>query len=149
MPPPSFLRMPAAAALLALAAGGASAASVSAADASLVDTHWRLISIDGMAVAPGDQEAQLVFAGDGSVDGNTGCNAFGGGYTLDGASLSFSHFASTRMFCADLQDQEQAVFDTLPLVAGWQVAGDRLELMNAEGAVVALFEAVADRSSRA
>ncbi len=128
------------AALIGLVAG-MSAVSASAADASLLGTHWKLVSIEGLAADASRREPHIVLTADGSIEGSTGCNNFGSGYQLDGASLSFGRFFTTRMYCEKLYDQEQAILDTLPQVARWQVNGDQLELQNSAGIVLAVFEA--------
>ncbi len=129
------------AALVGLAAG-LSAVSASAADASLLGTHWRLLSVAGHEADVSRREPHIVLAADGSIAGSTGCNNFGAGYRLDGSALSFGRFFTTRMYCQKLHGQEQAILDALPLVARWQVSGERLELQNSAGIALAVFEAV-------
>jgi heat shock protein HslJ len=129
-----------AAALFALATI-AQVASAGAAEASLLGTHWRLVSVDGTAADLSGGEPGLELASDGTLAGNTGCNTFGGGYTLDGASLSFSQLFSTRMYCDALNDQEQALLDAFGRVDRWKVEGGRLELQDRSGITLAVFEA--------
>jgi len=128
------------AALLTLAVG-ACAVSASAADASLLGTHWRLVTIDGMQANASRREPSIVLGADGSLAGNTGCNNFGGGYTLNGPSLTVGRVFTTRMYCRTVWQQERALLAALPQVARWQVNGDRLELKDAAGTTLAVFEA--------
>jgi putative lipoprotein len=129
-----------AAALVALAAS-LSAVSASAADASLLGTHWRLVSVGDQPANTSRREPFIVLT-DGRIEGSTGCNTFDAGYRLEDAALSFSFFATTRMYCKEVFDQERLLLDTLPAVTGWTVNGNRLELKDSAGTVLAVYEAV-------
>ena len=93
----------------ATAATPASAAMPAANDANaeLGRYHWRLQDatdakgkrIDALFVRA-DQPLQLDFA-DGRIAVANACNRMGGGYTLDGESLTVASLASTMMACAD------------------------------------------------
>jgi heat shock protein HslJ len=48
------------------------------------------------------------------------------------------------MFCQAVWEQERAILDALPQVTRWQITGDRLELYDRTGVVVAAFEAAPD-----
>ena len=55
-------------------------------------------------------DAFITFNEDGSVDGNVGCNSFGGKYKLSGEEIVFSEMFSTLMACEEpLMNQESAV----------------------------------------
>lgn len=77
------------------------------ANAELGRYHWRLQDatdakgkrIDALFVRA-DQPLQLDFA-DGRIAVANACNRMGGGYTLDGESLTVASLASTMMACAD------------------------------------------------
>src|SRR5215207_4699280 len=79
--------------LLAACAGNASASVVG---------DWRLVSYgppgSPMPAAP-DVDTSIVFGGDGKVNGNVGCNGFGGDYTVQGNTIIFGQLVSTLMFC--------------------------------------------------
>jgi heat shock protein HslJ len=75
----------------------------------------------------------------GRVGGLGGCNRFGASYEIKGDSLSFSPIAATRMACESGMDTEQAFFDMLGKVKGLKLAGDRLELLDGQGKVLATF----------
>ena len=122
-------------------AGGVSAASAGAADAGLAGTHWRLVSVGDMDADASRREPFILLTADGRVSGTTGCNRFAGGYVVDGAYLSFGQVATTRMYCAGVWRQEQAVLAALPRVAQWRVTGDRLEMIGGNGEVLAVFQA--------
>jgi heat shock protein HslJ len=137
----AFIRSLIKAATLVVLVGGVHAASADAANASLAGTHWRLVTIDGAAADASRREPFIVLSPDGKIVGGTGCNRFGGGYTLSGAFLTIGTLATTRMYCQAQWRQERAILDALPLVASWRITGDRLELIDATGTVVAAFQA--------
>jgi heat shock protein HslJ len=142
----SFSRSLLRAVLVLSLAGGMGAASASAADASLAGTHWRLLSVGGMDADASRREPFIVLDANGQIAGGTGCNRFSGGYVVDGDYLTIGEVATTRMYCAPVWEQERAILDTLPLVTRWQVSGDRLELIDRTGVVLAVFEADADKN---
>jgi heat shock protein HslJ len=96
--------------------------------ADLAGTQWTLRSI-GEAETVADSPPTLTFEA-GRVTGTTGCNSFGGEYSLDGASLVFSPLATTKRACLpELMDQETTVLDGLAGVTGWEIREDgRLRL---------------------
>ena len=59
---------------------------------------WRLDMIAGAPVLSGTNP-NLTFAADGRVNGNGGCNGFGGDYAREGDTLTFSRMISTMMAC--------------------------------------------------
>jgi heat shock protein HslJ len=59
---------------------------------------WKLDSISGTPVASGTN-LRLTLTSDGHANGNGGCNGFGGEYTREGDTLTFSRMISTMMAC--------------------------------------------------
>lgn len=124
----------------------------SRADASLVETYWRAVVLAGQEAkaAAGRKEPQLrLRAGEasthaaGDYTATAGCNAVRGRYSVDVAALRFAAGAMTRMACPPPLDAlERNLVDALARTAGWRIAGPTLELFDATGASVALFEAV-------
>jgi putative lipoprotein len=95
---------------------------------------WKLVSY-GAAGSPtpvvADAEAGLTFNEDGTVTGNSGCNGFGGDYTVEGDQVTFGQVASTLMACDDARmAQEDAVHKVLTETATYQIAGDTLTITN-------------------
>jgi len=118
------------------------------ADSPLRGTYWKLVRLGGAPVqAAGKQrEAHLIFANvEPRVSGSGGCNRITGGFELDGDKLLLSRMASTRMACPEGMDQEQRFLQSLGKVERYRVSGSHLDLMDAAGAVIARFEAVALR----
>jgi len=74
--------------------------------APLVGTEWAMVAVDeatGVAFDPATVTVEMLFSDDGSVSGTLGCNNFSGGYTDDGATVTFTPLATTRKLCPDEQ----------------------------------------------
>jgi len=95
---------------------------------------WILKSF-GPASAPSpavaDSQAGITFNEDGSVNGNSGCNGFGGTYTVDGDQITFSEIVSTLILCDEpLMEQEETVHQVLTGTATYEIEGSTLTLTN-------------------
>lgn len=111
---------------------------------TLAHTHWRLVSLGagGAPIAKTQTEAFLVFGEPpGRVSGSGGCNRMAGSYEEKGEQLTFGPIAATRMACADGMQVEDALGAALASIASFRIEGDRLELRDATGALLATFEA--------
>ncbi len=120
--------------------GGGGAAAPSQ-PLTLIGTTWRMTEIDGRQVdAP--EKTSLTFEEEGHVVGVTGCNRFAGSAAIDGASLSFSPLAGTRMACeASLMQQEQRFYDAAGQVSRFSIdASGRMHLLDAAGTTRVLLE---------
>jgi heat shock protein HslJ len=102
-------------------------------------TSWTLASYMNAAdrsvpAAPG-ANATLAFADGNKINGSTGCNQFGGTYTIDGAKLTIELGAMTQVACAGafLTAQEAAITEGMPLVAGFTQDSSGLTLTAADG----------------
>lgn len=81
----------------------------------------------------GEAPMTLEFLADGTVKGNGGCNDFSGQYTLDGDSLSFGPFVSTKKACGPATDEQEYAFMTfLPRISRVEVDDDELHLFSEE-----------------
>lgn len=110
--------------------------------ATLERTHWLLESLGAPArpIAKTQTEAFLSFGEEpGRVTGSGGCNRLAGTYTQAGEKLTFGPIAGTRMFCEDGMEVEDGLGTALTNTAAFRIAGDRLELLDAAGAVLATF----------
>jgi heat shock protein HslJ len=107
--------------------------------ASLIGA-WKLTSYGptGSPVpAVEDSEAGLTFNEDGTVAGNSGCNGFGGNYTVEGDRVTFSEIVSTLMACDEpIMSQEEAVLKVMTDSAAYTVEGNTLTLTNNDMVVV-------------
>jgi heat shock protein HslJ len=122
------------------------AGSLEGASVPLEKTEWRLFRL-GRATVKGDdlhRQPQIVLDPvSRRASGSGGCNRIMGGYELKGNTLTFDHMASTMMACPGGMDTEQKFLKMLGQVKRWKIAGQRLELLDGSGKVVAMFE-VAD-----
>jgi heat shock protein HslJ len=106
---------------------------------SLTGATWKLVSYgppgDDLA-AMADVPTSLVFGTDGKVNGNMGCNSFGGDYKSSGGKITFGPIMSTMMACDQpIMNQEQGVLGILMGTVDYRVADGRLTLTNADGTV--------------
>ena len=118
-------------ALLAACTGGASASIIG---------DWKLVSYGSPAnptpAAP-DVDTSIVFGEDGKVNGNVGCNGFGGDYTVDGNTITFGQIVSTLMFCeGPVGDQETTTLNVFAESATFVMDGDTLTITSADGSSV-------------
>jgi len=113
-------------------------------DVTLVNTHWRLVELDGepVTVADNQQEPHIrLQQEDSRVTGSGGCNRLMGSYELDGTRLTFGPVASTMMACPEGMDQEHAFGVALDATTGYLITGETLQLWDEDGLVCARFEA--------
>ena len=108
----------------------------------LLDTAWSVTSIGGEPTLA-ETRVSLAFAPDQSAGGNGGCNNYFSEASFDPAPLSFSPIAGTRMACApEVMAQEAEFFAALEATAGYDLAGDTLQLRDAAGvALIGLVRA--------
>jgi heat shock protein HslJ len=112
-------------------------------DASLAGTSWLLASLGDQNALP-TPAVTANFNEDGSLTGSGGCNSYSFSYELEGNKLTISSVGPvTLMACPDpIMQQEAAYFAALGEVATYQTQGDTLELLAANGNVVATFTAL-------
>ena len=119
------------------------AACTGSASTSVVG-DWRLVAYGSPAsptpAAP-DVDTSIVFSGDGKVNGNVGCNGFGGDYTVDGNTITFGQIVSTLMFCeGPVGDQETTTLNVFAESATFVLDGDTLTITSADGSSVIVLE---------
>lgn len=116
-------------------------------DLPLVETHWRILRLGELGLdAEGERAApflQLQAASDGPrFAASIGCNTLAGSFALEGEGLRFGHAMTTLMACPEPQAAAEAMLASmLEAVRGWRIAGDRLELVDGEGLVLAELSA--------
>ena len=67
------------------------------------------------------------------------------GFTVEGDQVHLGPLAGTMMACVNGMDQEQRFLKSLSHVERYRISGQRLELLDRSGAVLARFEAAAPR----
>jgi putative lipoprotein len=109
---------------------------------------WTLTAygpVDSPTPAVPDVDAIVTFSEDGSVAGTTGCNEFGGDYTVEGDQITFGQIVSTLILCPELQmAQEEAMYQVLVETASFNIEGDTLTIIKNDTALV--FTAAASGS---
>lgn len=123
----------------AVIASAAFAVATPAASAqSPVVGTWRVADLAGTAVAA-DAPLSLTFEASGRLEGNGGCNRFGGSYTLAGADLTIGPLMATRRGCEEaVMAREAAMLAILGDVDSIEQAGDELRLVTADGRALVL-----------
>ncbi len=130
--------------LIILLPACASAPALDAPVTPLLNTYWQLSSLGSSAVQAGAAQHEPHFSLQEQghrIAGSLGCNAMNGSYALDGEHLTFGPMISTRMACVKGMDIEHGFADALRNSASWKITGSRLELYDADGHLLASFEA--------
>jgi heat shock protein HslJ len=110
----------------------------------LEDTYWKLTRLGDQPVPDldGRREPHLVFhSEEGRVAGTGGCNQLSASFEMEGNSITFGLIASTMMACPDGEDVDQALIVALEKTTSFRKTAHHLELLDAEGSMVARFEA--------
>ena len=72
------------------------------------------------------------------VGGYSGCNNYSGGYEASATALRIDPLASTQMFCdkpAGVMEQEHQYLTALQNAATYEIAGSKLTIRDAGGAM--------------
>jgi heat shock protein HslJ len=106
--------------------------------ALLVDNRWKLETVDtadGSFDAPPEATAYFQIDENGKVNGDTGCNAFGGSAAIkDDGTIIFEPLMATKMACTGKPGQvDNAILTTLRGKVTTEIADHTLTLTNAKG----------------
>lgn len=109
---------------------------------TLSDSSWTVTGINNgneavVSVIIGT-EVTLNFTGP-QVNGNAGCNSYGGSYTESDGSLSISELSSTRMMCSTpegVAEQEAQYLAALPQASVYQIENNTLTIRDENGAML-------------
>jgi heat shock protein HslJ len=97
-------------------------------------------------VAENQREPHLILANfEPRISGSGGCNRVAGSFEIDGDKLRLGRMAATMMACPSGMEQERRFLQSLEKVERYRISGSHLEMLDAQGAVIARFEAVALR----
>ena len=116
-----------------------------ASQTSLAGVAWSATALGGEGVISSiivETAITALFAEDGSLSGNSGCNRYTASYTVDGDALHISPAAVTVLLCnapEGIMEQEQQYLAALESVAAYRIDGDTLELLTADGALIVAF----------
>lgn len=100
----------------------------------LAGTSWQLVEMNGQLVRQ-DIDVTLNFEDEQQISGSAGCNSYGGGYSIDGSSITFSQVFSTEMACMDetVMNTESTFLDALNAGGTYEHLGDSLTINAANG----------------
>ena len=114
-------------------------------DASLTNTYWKLIELNGQPVALGARNRELhmvLTTEDDRIHGFSGCNSFMGNYKRGDDQLRFEPLASTRMACITGMEQEKRFLDALGSAVRYTLSGESLSLFGPQDHIILRFESV-------
>jgi heat shock protein HslJ len=103
-------------------------------DVDLENNTWVLRSYDGNLPIEGTI-ITLQFK-DEQISGNAGCNHYGGGFVVNGQTISFSDIYATEMYCMDpvgVMDQEQSYLTALQSADRFELTSDTLTITTNAG----------------
>jgi heat shock protein HslJ len=109
----------------------------------LEGTHWHAIELAGNAISASEVKpgAYLEFQTGGKVTGLDGCNRVTGIYKLSGDEVTFGPMAGTEKACLNTETIERGFRHAIHDAKKLKITGDRLELFDASGVKLAVFEA--------
>lgn len=108
---------------------------------SLNDTHWTLVEFGDGTVPNTGTDVTLSLSADGSATGNGSINRYNGSYTIEGNSLTFSPFVSTKMGGDPaLMAQESAYLGVLARTVTFQVDDAMLSVFDGDGTLLLTFQ---------
>ena len=114
--------------------------------ASLTNTYWKILRLGDLDLVAGEgrREPNLILRqGEPRFTATVGCNQLTGDFTLSGDALRLGPAAATRMACpAPLGDWEARLGELIERTASYRIDGRTLELLDADGGSLGLFQAV-------
>jgi heat shock protein HslJ/uncharacterized lipoprotein NlpE involved in copper resistance len=114
-------------------------------DASLTNTYWKILRLGDAEIAAGEDRTEpslTLNESEARVSATVGCNQMAGGFNVDGDRRDFGPMVTTMMACQPpLDDWDRRLADVLGATTRWRIDGQALELLDAEGTVIALLEA--------
>ena len=126
------------------AEGQIPAAEETRAEVPLENTHWTLTRVGDTAVDAGAAEREphiVLHSTTHRVSGAAGCNQLLGSYKLDDTDLTFGTMATSRMACPSAMQVERRFLAALRATRSARVRGDNLDLLDANGRLLARFQA--------
>lgn len=106
---------------------------------SLDGTSWRILSIDGAAIAAA-RGGEMRFEGN-RLSASAGCNRLSGSFTSDGTRLTASQMAATRMACPpEIMAQEMRLSQMLRQSLAIRFAADGRMILTGDGGATIVLE---------
>jgi heat shock protein HslJ len=127
---------------LAIEAGSINVRNCQESEVDYLTGRWTLVELQGKTVPRLPRQAMLEFLDGGRVSGTGGCNRFSGSFTRSAEAVDFGVLTATRMAClsATAQQLENQFLALVQGRLGWKAAEGRLELRNAAGEIVLVFD---------
>jgi copper homeostasis protein (lipoprotein) len=115
-------------------------------DASLTNTYWRLVRLEGNEVKPSERHREphvLLRSYEHRYVATVGCNQIVGSFSTKGIAIEFGKPAVTLMVCPPpLVQLELRLVDILGRAITWRIDGMVLELTDIKGRELALLQAI-------
>ncbi|MDA0705553.1 MAG: META domain-containing protein [Proteobacteria bacterium] len=109
--------------------------------ADMTGHEWRPIVL-GAEILPADSGMHVVFAVDGSINGNGGCNNFFGALEKTEGGIKVGELGATRMACPEtVMDREGAYLQALQRTSRFELGDQRLQLLDANNQLLLEFVA--------
>lgn len=110
-------------------------------DRTLTGGKWSLLEyrVSGTLHRSVGTATILFETGPDVATGSTGCNTYGGDYSVDGNSLSIGSIVATEIGCVDppgVMDQEREFLRILSAVTRFEIDDNRLRLISTDGELV-------------
>jgi heat shock protein HslJ len=113
----------------------------------LANTRWDVVNFNngqGAVVSMlADTLANVNFGGDGTMNGNGGCNNFNSSYQVNGSNITISPPGMAQAFCADpegIMDQEAQILAALQSAATFSISGNTLEMRTGGDAIALVLQ---------
>lgn len=87
-----------------------------------------LMTLPNVKVPAKDGPFMLLEKGTGKANGSGGCNSFFGSFTQNDDNIDISNIASTKKYCVELQELENAYFAALDAANRYSLKGKELLL---------------------
>jgi heat shock protein HslJ len=107
---------------------------------TLANTFWRLTEYGapGELQEPIAQYQPTLSIAQGSLSGSTGCNTYGGEYTIEGTTITFRSLLQTERACLEdgVMEREAQYMEILRNTESFAVADDTLTFTAPDGVLV-------------
>jgi heat shock protein HslJ len=106
---------------------------------TLTDTTWSLANLHSQSA--GSHPQVTIEFEDSTINGTDGCNRYSASYTVKDGKFSVNkNIAATKMACPEpIMQQAAAYITALTQAATYKIDGQQLMLLDANGAVLAIF----------
>ena len=114
-------------------------------ESQIHEKYWKLNTIEGEKVLMEknqEREIYVILKNDKTLKGFSGCNNFGGNYSISkNSKVKFFNISSTEKACPDLKINEQKVLNLFTIEKEYTIERDTLKVYQS-GKVVATFDAI-------